>query len=357
MNGLPIRTTVIIIIAANQKKTRKEGTKMETEFQKLWMVCLFTVMVMTLPVLGKKPVKPEDPVFEPAIVYEWGGLNLLSFDGLNSQRLTRPKSLAIDQYPVWSPDGQSIAFWRRKDQRYVLPVELCTIPPSGGEPVRVVSFEMYGDRWQPEDYRMEWTPDGSKIVYTSYWTHNFAVVDVATGQMADLLPPLTNGESRWVSSPSFSPVLEYLDEYTDLGRLALLWSGVIHVLDVEFVYNTDGYLETIVPIMDSMISLHQDGFPRWSRDGQWIAYAGSTGIGKVRPNGSENSILVSTKGTPRRPTWSPDGQWICFSVFQAGEQGSWDIYRIRSDGSELVNITNTKQQIEVRPDWNPMWTE
>ena len=42
---------------------------------------------------------------------------------------------------------------------------------------------------------------------------------------------------------------------------------------------------------------------------------------------------------PASPAWSADGEWI---YFPSAEDGDWDIYRIRPDGSGLENIT---------PDW------
>lgn len=55
-------------------------------------------------------------------------------------------------------------------------------------------------------------------------------------------------------------------------------------------------------------------------------------------------------------SFSPDGEWIVFLMRLAGEQQS-DIYKIRRDGSELTQLTNTKDAVEGDPVFSNDGTE
>lgn len=49
------------------------------------------------------------------------------------------------------------------------------------------------------------------------------------------------------------------------------------------------------------------------------------------------------------PAWSPDGGWIAFA---SNHQGSYDIYRVRPDGSQMQRITRTSDP-ELSVGWGP----
>jgi TolB protein len=50
------------------------------------------------------------------------------------------------------------------------------------------------------------------------------------------------------------------------------------------------------------------------------------------------------------PVWSPDGRWIAFA---SNHQGSYDIYRVRPDGSQMQRITRTSEP-ELSVGWGPL---
>jgi len=66
--------------------------------------------------------------------------------------------------------------------------------------------------------------------------------------------------------------------------------------------------------------------------------------------GQETPVTRSEDNAEGR-SFSPDGEWIVFWMVPAGEQYS-DIYKVRRDRSELVNLTNTPQAHEFDPAWS-----
>jgi TolB protein len=92
----------------------------------------------------------------------------------------------------------------------------------------------------------------------------------------------------------------------------------------------------------------------WSPDGQWILFDANFRLWVVHPDGSGlKKILIDTGGRPyraREPVWSPDGTMIALSMRILEDGAHRDIYTIRSDGSDLVQVTNSPTTDEF-PDW------
>ena len=65
----------------------------------------------------------------------------------------------------------------------------------------------------------------------------------------------------------------------------------------------------------------------------------------------EETLLTDAENHAEGRTLSPDGEWIVFWMIPAGETFS-DIYKIRRDGTDLTNLTNTPQALEFDPGWS-----
>ncbi len=81
-----------------------------------------------------------------------------------------------------------------------------------------------------------------------------------------------------------------------------------------------------------------------SPDGTRIAYFDGMGdnshnLWVMNADGTERRLLlddeVSGAGHVGGPTWSPDGEWLAFKATVNGEDG---IYRVRPDGSGLMQV-------------------
>ena len=89
----------------------------------------------------------------------------------------------------------------------------------------------------------------------------------------------------------------------------------------------------------------------WSPDGRTIITASDGSLVAVGLDGTETQIPVSGDTVSSyAPAFSPDGSSIIFMANTDGEPH--DIYTMRLDGSEPVQITDTPQE-EDFADWGP----
>ncbi len=89
------------------------------------------------------------------IVFSYAGdLWTVNREGGTAARLT--SGPGIEDYPVFSPDGQTVAFTGEYDGN----IDVYSVPISGGVPKRVT--------YHPSpDYAVGWTPDGGRILFRS----------------------------------------------------------------------------------------------------------------------------------------------------------------------------------------------
>ncbi len=100
--------------------------------------------LLTMPAVSAKQI---------AFVYA-DDLWVADRDGKNSRRIT--SDIGIESFPVFSPDGQTIAFSAQYDGNF----DVYTIPATGGQPARLT--------WHPgPDSVRGFTPDGKAVLFSS----------------------------------------------------------------------------------------------------------------------------------------------------------------------------------------------
>lgn len=94
------------------------------------------------------------------------------------------------------------------------------------------------------------------------------------------------------------------------------------------------------------------GRSSWSPDGSKIAYQSGGDIYVLNSDGTNIVMLTDNSGKinarDANPFWSPDGTYIAFDRSRDTDPGGWDIYVMKSDGSNQVQITSGSSA--VNPD-------
>ena len=71
----------------------------------------------------------------------------------------------------------------------------------------------------------------------------------------------------------------------------------------------------------------------------------------MRADGTAQTRLTDDPAVDIRPAWSPDGRRIAFCSNRA--DGEFDVFRMRADGSRVVNLTPNSADFNFAPDWQP----
>ncbi len=167
------------------------------------------------------------------------------------------------------------------------------------------------------DFEPVWSPDGSRIAYTSEYL---------------------TGEIR-----------EYVGEVEGLGSMATVTEEVAGDRDI-LIMNNDG--SDLVRLGMSGITDEQ---PSWSPDGNKIAFvsyrSGNSDIWVADSDGSHARQITDLPGEDWMPAWSPDGSQIAFT---SQSTGTWEINLMDADGGNLRQVTTAN---ELRSDnWGPVWS-
>jgi serine/threonine protein kinase len=244
--------------------------------------------------------------------------------------------------PSWSPHGSRIAFWSFHDGQ----PWLRTISSRGGAPVELVHDDHVN--WNPV-----WSADGKFIYFLSNRSGSMNLWRIAVDEAAGT--PVSSPEP--ITLPTV--YAEHISVSRDGKTLAYVnrtEAGEIYRASFDAARERLGAVEALTQ------GTRFDSMPDVSSDGRSVVFVS----GGERPD--QLAIApVDRAGAPRQitdnrdkatkysePRWSPDGQWIAFQSNQKASSGARDdqIWAVRPDGSDLRELTHVKGDA-VTPVWSP----
>ena len=264
--------------------------------------------------------KPPPPALTGKIVYERNfAIWQMNGDGSNQHEI-----VPFGLLPALSRNGAKIVFMGPRTSR--LCCAIWTVDGSGHNLTPLTKG--------PFDVAAAWSPDATRLVYTSTSGGGLKVYIMAA-----------NGAGKSL----------LLDWPTLVG---LSWSPDGSKLVFSSIHeNTRGiYTVPIAGGSPFRLTREQDQFPVWSPDGTKIAFQSRRDdnweIYVMNADGTNVRRLTNHAADDHGPAWSPDGFYIAFvSERTADEQP--DIFIMEAaDGSNVRNITNTPDSYEDSPTWS-----
>jgi Tol biopolymer transport system component len=275
------------------------------------------------------------PVTVQGILYVLDGqIHRVNPDGSGIVRLTSG-SWAAD--PASSPDGSKIAF-TRQDARGAHQLHIMNADGSGIVQLTNITYAREPS-WSPDGSRIAFT--GSRAPYIVNGDEEIYVINTDQSGPVYLMSAgrLTNNTSA-DEHPAWSP---------DGSKIAFTSSRSGDWADI-YVMNTDGTGQVNVTRGG-----HIESHPAWSPDGSKIAFTkyenGTQHLYVMSKDGSGPVNLTPNRMWSREPAWSQDGSRIAFVTKNEQLQGA--IYVMNSDGSGQVNVTPSAWQSFSDPAWSP----
>ncbi|MBC7815011.1 MAG: PD40 domain-containing protein [Burkholderiales bacterium] len=252
----------------------------------------------------------------------YGDVMLLDMGRELRQNLTQERSM--DGAPLWSPDGERIAFTSTRDGSYAI----YTMKHNGSD-VRILTTN------DGVNVPLYWTQDGQQIGFRS-------LVEGVSG----VYETSSNGSPRIVLW--FSAVLAHAEWARDGRQIAFVRNiseGGFHLYLVN-ADNVEGEARLITEVGGYFVDLS------WSPDDSHIAIISGSGTS----GGFEIDVIDVASGVRRRITtnsdykaeldWSPDGERIIYSA--QNNLGLYDLYVMDADGSNVRFVVDGSS-----PSWRP----
>ena len=246
---------------------------------------------------------------------------------LETKKITQlTKDDYFDGDPTFSPDGKEIVFTSDRDKN----LEIYLMNDDGSD-VRRLTDNPANDSFP------KFTPDGTQITFNSNRAGETTDVYIMNRDGKTVVR-LTDWKSNEISRGGLSPDGTKLAFNSNLNGVYQMFVKDIEPFAPQLILSDDNDLQT----------------PNYSPNGQEIVYSVkfSDKTGELRIlnlNDKKSRLLLKTSSGNNYPRWSPDGNWI---AFHQEAEGKWDVFKIKSDGTELMKLTDHPASDSL-PNWFP----
>jgi Tol biopolymer transport system component/DNA-binding winged helix-turn-helix (wHTH) protein len=186
-----------------------------------------------------------------------------------------------------------------------------------------------------------WSADGTQIAFTSDRYDGYEDIFVTSAEMFGARLILADDEND-LSDPSYSPNGDHMIYQSNIPDK----SGELRILDVQ-----SGQTRSLLKTENT------DTAPVFSPDGEWIAFqnkiTGNTEICLIKTDGSDLTNLTNNTARDTGPAFSPDGKQIIFASNRDGNYGHYALFVMNADGSEQREIYSNVSGMSLSPVWMP----
>ncbi len=311
------------------------------------------------------------PAFSPDgefIAFSWNGpdqnnrdIYVKSKDGKDTLRLTR--NTLADSKPVWSNDGQHIAFVRPfpdKPRAY----DIFIIPSKGGQEERIITCHPVGTipsiTWSKDNkflYFSKWSQQstGVAVFRVSLKTKNLEQITFPPGGVTGDLTPSISPDGKYlgfirrkergkhdifIQDLDSKETMQVTQDNTEIQGYTWGDKNILYAANLD---GTSGLWKTDLSGTQKVkvLSGPNIGSPSYSSAANSIIYeesASKSDIWRLDLNQPENEVLLisSSSSININPDISPDGERI---VFSSNRTGTYNFWMSNIDGSGQTQLT------------------
>lgn len=238
-------------------------------------------------------------------------IGIMDGEGRNQVRLTN--NSVNDYYPMFSPDGCKIVF-NSGGSIYLMDID-------GSNLTELASDDTY------YLFKPRFTPDGLQIVYLTY-------LEADQSRSIRLMNSDGSNQTK-ITTENQSP------DWVSLNENLILFVSSHDGNREIYKMNYDGTNQTRLTN-----NLANDSYPRFTPDGLNIVFAssrdGNWNVYIMDIDGGNQTNLTNSTKNNFSPQPTPDGQNI---MFESGKDGKWGLYMMDIDGSNEMRLTSNSSDI------------